>query len=89
MPGYDAWKCDEPVEERELEAERLTYAAEQREDGRPLLYQLVWFFDWITHHFVVRFQKESPRGWWTVNESTGHTVSEALHNLREQRRAAR
>lgn len=87
--GYDAWKQNEPVDGRELEAERLTYVDEEREDGRPLHYRLEWFYDWILRKIVVRFEKESPRGWWMINEAVGETVSEALAHLREQRRSAR
>lgn len=89
MPGYDAWLSDEPVCGLELEAERAAYAAEQAADQRPLHYRVEWFYDWILNRIVVRFEKESRRGWSTLNESVGETLADALRHLREQRRAAR
>lgn len=86
MPGYDLWKCDEPVDERELEAERARCADEDR---LPKYKLAVWYEDFMGYSWA-SFSVHYPgdRGWITLNEASvvGHDLPGALRCMRAARR---
>lgn len=88
MPGYDAWKADDRNYER-CDPQGGSYDDEAPEpEPRPLRYRLAWFYDWALNRIVARFEVLGSRGWFTLSESWGETLSSAVHNLRAQRHAA-